>query len=109
MPTSDKRLPYRAGEFVVYRATKQSTRPGPRAVNVSPSMHGDHYTYTVDKFWTVADRLRQGRVVARTRRGKTRILNENDPNLRRARWWERWLLKDRFPALTDPDRDRPDG
>ena len=103
MPRSDKTAIYNPGEPIIYRLTKQSPRPGPRAENVSPSAHGDNYTYTVDKFWVVVERLGSGRILARTRGGKERILNEADPNLRHARRWERWLFKHRFPSHPDPE------
>jgi hypothetical protein len=38
-------------------------------------------------------------VIVCTRRGKRLTLQDNDPALRRARWWERLLLWQRFPNL----------
>jgi hypothetical protein len=92
---------YKPGDAVVYRKTKFSNHPGPRAKAVEPAAHGDDYNYEVDKFWVVVKTADDGKVVARTRRGKTHMIDPDDPNLRPAHWWERWLYGDRFPKLTD--------
>lgn len=89
----------RPGDRVVYRKTKFSTSPGPRAKEVAPAAHGDLYSYYVDKFWVVTDALPDGRVRLRTRKGKERVVSVDDPNLRPARWWERWLYRERFRAI----------
>jgi len=91
------RTTYEPGEPVIYRATKFSTRPGPRAHHVAPSPQGELYNYLVDKFWVVGDVLADGRLLLKTRRGKQHIIAADDPNLRPARWWERWLYRSRFP------------
>ena len=41
--------------------------------------------------------IRDGRIVAVTRRGKSRTIHRDDPALRRARWWERIFFSRRFP------------
>ncbi len=78
---------------------KQSTHPGPRARDVDPEPKGEYYRYSVDKFWIICDMLEDGRLVAKTRRGKTHVLEPNDPRLRKARWYERLLNSTRFPML----------
>ena len=83
------------GDYVVYRKTKFSRRPGPRAVNVRPATNGDSYNYVVDKFWVV-QRVDDGTVTLRTPRGKTHTVRSDDPLLRRANFWERWRYRDRF-------------
>ena len=93
---------YQPGDWVVYRKTKYSTQPGPRAQNVSPAQGGDKYAYTVDKFWVVAEILNDGRLVLQTRRGKEHVLDASDYNLHRARWWERLLYRRRFAAVQQP-------
>ena len=45
---------YHVGDRVIYRATKRSEHPGPRAADVHPSPKGEEYSYAVDKFWVVA-------------------------------------------------------
>lgn len=57
------------------------------------------YDYTVDKFWVVRNVLADGRLELITRRRKTHVISQNDPNLRRARWWERWFFRSRFRAV----------
>lgn len=75
---------YKPGNLVIYRMPKQTVRPGPRAKEVRPAVHGDTYSHIVDKFWIVAE-LREGdKLLLRTRRGKKHAVNADDPNLRHA-------------------------
>ena len=90
------------GDRVIYRREKHSTKPGPRAVNVDPSPLGETYSYEVDKFWLVEDIDDRGQVIVKTRRGKTHQVPKDDPRLRRASWWERWLYSKRFPQTSGP-------
>ena len=90
---------YRPGDLVVYRKTKHSTHPGPRAENVHPAPNGDSYSYTIDKFWMVDDVLEDGTIVATTRRGKKNFLQADDPMLKRASLIERILYRSRFAQL----------
>jgi hypothetical protein len=90
---------YTAGDWVIYRKLKHSALPGPRACKIAPSPNGDLYSYIVAKFWIVAAVLPDGCLQLRTRTGKTHLIRPNDPNLRRARWWERWLYKTRFQQV----------
>jgi len=92
---------FKPGDWVVYRMQKHSTRPGPRAEGVQPAPRGEDYSYHVDKFWTVVAVQPDGKVVARTRRGKEHVLEPDDPLLRRANWWERLLWRKRFPRLEE--------
>ncbi len=94
-----RRNAYKPGDWVVYRKTKHSTAPGPRAHAVSPSESGDTYSYVVDKYWVVTDVAPDGEVVLCTRRGKERHVNASDRNLRRATWWERLRFNERFRAV----------
>ena len=80
---------FKTGDPVVYRKTKYSSHPGPRARNVSPSRHGDAYAYCVDKLWLVVKLKSPDRVEVITRRGKRRELSVEDPNLRPATWLDR--------------------
>jgi len=88
------------GDPVVFQISKVSTDPGPRARDVHPSEFGETYSYLVDKFWTVAEVLPSGELVLVTRRGKRHTVNGNDPRLRAARLWERWIYRSRFPDLS---------
>ena len=89
---------FQIGDRVIFRATKRSTRPTPRAKVVYPEPMGEGYCYEVEKYWLI-QQVEEQQVVVRTRRGKTRVLNRDDPALRRAYWWERLLFRDRFPLL----------
>jgi hypothetical protein len=91
---------YAPGDPVVFCKVKHSNRPGPRAHDVAPAAKGESYAYLVDKFWVVVTTLSNGQVLLRTRRGKEHVVNADHPNLRRARWWERILYRDRFPAIS---------
>ena len=90
---------YKPGDPVIFRVTKQSTDPGPRAVDVHPAQSGETYSYQVDKFWTVRT-VADDSVQLVTRRGKERQVSKNDIRLRHARWWERWIYASRFPKLS---------
>jgi hypothetical protein len=87
------------GDFLIYRKSKASPRPGPRALNVQASEKGDDYYYEVDKFWTVADVLEDGRLVAVTRTGKRVYLTAADQRLRKAGFLERLRYRRRFPSV----------
>jgi hypothetical protein len=93
------------GDLVIYRMTKHSTRPGPRAKLIDPAPHGEQYSYVVDKFWIVAEPRDDNKVLLRTRRGKEHVVDASNSNLRVARWWERLLYGHRFPSLESPAGD----
>ena len=97
---------YRPGDPVIFRVTKQSSDPGPRAVDVHPAQGGETYSYQVDKFWTVREVFVET-VQLVTRRGKQRSVSKNDIRLRHARWWERWLYQSRFPNLSQINNMSP--
>jgi hypothetical protein len=86
------------GDPLIYRKPKVSARPGPRARNIQPSENGEEYRYEVDKFWTVADVLNDGRLRAVTRTGKEVYLSAEDERLRKARLIERLRYRRRFPG-----------
>ncbi len=90
---------YQSGDLVVYTLTKQSPHPGPRARSVHPAQLGEDYSYVVDKFWMVAKILDNGDLLIVTRKGKQRVVNANDPLLRKANWWQRFRHRGRFPTV----------
>jgi hypothetical protein len=98
---------YQVGDPVVYRKPKRSPSPGPRAERVRPETMGESYHYIVEKHWTVIE-TREDQVVVQTRRGKVHVIDRDDPRLRPARWWERLLLKHRFPEPNPELADRAD-
>ena len=55
--------------------------------------------YIVQHFMTVRESSKKGTVVLVTQTGKMHVTLNTNPNLRRARWWERLLYRDRFPRL----------
>lgn len=92
---------FQVGDFVVYRAIKHSCKPGVRARDIAPAPLGETYTYRVDKYWVVEDVMSDDSVKVRTRRGKTRVVDISDPNLRRPTLWEKLVVRHRFPAPRD--------
>lgn len=92
---------YKVGTPVVFRMSKRSPHPGPRAEQVQPEPMGEGYQYVVDKYWIVADIRDDGQLVLRTRRGKTHLFHADHPALRPANLLERLFKADRFPKL-DP-------
>jgi hypothetical protein len=90
---------FRAGDPVIYVVSKNGTHPGPRAKHLHPAPAGETYSYQVEKFWTVAEVRLDGHLLLVTRRGKQHDVESTDPRLRPARWWERWIYRERFPAL----------
>jgi hypothetical protein len=87
---------WKAGDWAVYRKSKRSTTPGPRATSVKACSKGENYTYIVDKFWIVDSMLPGDRLLLRTARGKTHVIDANDPNLRKPSWLRRLLWRERF-------------
>lgn len=89
---------FRPGDYVVFRITKFSTEPGPRAQDVRPAPYGETYNYYVDKYWTVQHVSADGTLHLVTRRGKQHQVAANDPRLRHATLFEKWFRADRFPT-----------
>jgi hypothetical protein len=83
-------------DWVVYTREKHSLSPGPRAKNISPSPHGEMYSYEVDKYWIVRQ-VKEDELVLETRRGKVHMLPSNDMRLRKASFWERTFFSHLFP------------
>lgn len=90
------------GDPVIFAKTKFSAHPGPRAEDISPSSHGESYSYLVKKFWTVLE-TEGDRVLVLTRGGKRHWLNRADPALRTPTWWEMIRYRERFPAIENTD------
>ena len=89
---------FHPGDVVVYRKQKSSLHPGRHAKDIQPAVHGDFYSYSVEKFWRVVAVQDANTLIVRTRRGKHLTIAANDPNLRRTHWWERLLFRSRFPS-----------
>lgn len=97
------------GDWVIYRKQKVSASPGPRAQQTAPAAKGETYNYVVEKYWVVHEVLSENQVRLRTRRGKTHDVDLDDPRLRKARWWERLLLSDRFLRVESTDSNEVRG
>jgi hypothetical protein len=95
------RTEYQPGDPVIFRATKFTSHPGPRAKHVTPAPRGEFYEYEVDKFWVVAEVREDGQLLLKTRRGKEHVVEPDAPRLRRPRWWELLWWRKKFPSLKD--------
>jgi hypothetical protein len=93
---------FQVGDAIVYRKQKVSRRPGPRAKEVTPAPFGETYSYLVEKYWTVEDLTGDDHLVATTRTHKHHCLRLDDPNLRKAGWFERLRHWSRFPQVDQP-------
>ena len=89
---------YSPGDWVVFAKQKWSASPGPRARVISAATGGETYSYVVDKFWIVADRLENGLLQVKTRSGKEHLLAEHDARLRKPTLRERVLMRHKFPT-----------
>jgi hypothetical protein len=87
------------GDRVIFRRTKFTRHPGPRARAIEATAHGDNYNYFIDKFWIVEQVLEDGTLSLRTRRGKTHVVRADDLNLRHATFWERLKYRARFEPI----------
>ncbi len=96
---------YKVGQPIVFNVTKRSPSPGPRAQDVEPEPLGEDYEYHVDKFWVVAEVREDGKLLAKTRRGKEHLIDPNHPNLRKPNIWERLVWSHKFPKLDQIPRD----
>jgi hypothetical protein len=95
----ERRPRLEAGDAVVYRKLKVSTNPSARAYDIYPTSQGESYQYFVDKYWTVEQVFRDGRVVVVTRTHKHHCLSPGDPNLRKPGLILRLRYRKRFPEL----------
>ncbi len=99
---------YHPGDWVIYRKTKHSPKPGRRAQGVMPARNGDEYTYTVDKFWIVMEVRDDGSLVLKTRRGKQHVLPADLPNLHRTNLLQRWWYRSSFESVQQNQADSGD-
>jgi hypothetical protein len=90
---------YHAGDRVVFTRDKYSSSPSPRAKNIVACPNGESYQYQVDKFWVVVEVRPGGELLVVTRRGKTHVIQADNPQLRKASLLERLLKSRLFPQL----------
>lgn len=90
-------LQFRVGDSIIYHKPKSSVSPGPRARQVYPLEHGEHYHYVVDKYWKVSSVNGDGTIEVVTRTGKKHLLPVSDPNICKAHPLLHLLYRKRFP------------
>lgn len=105
MELSVSRRSFAKGDWVVYCKTKYTTHPGRRAKNIEAAESGDSYSYSIDKFWIVANVLADGKLLLQTRRGKQHLIDADDPNLRPATLWDRIRYRAYFRQIQLSDCD----
>lgn len=100
---------FKSGDPVVFAKDKWSTRPGPRAHEVHPARYGEGYVYKVDKFRRIIGDEQDGRVTMITRRGRTHVVEVDDPRLHHASWWQRLWYRRLFPdeQMTESPERQP--
>lgn len=87
---------FQPGELVVYRRTEFGSQPAPNARHVAPTPNGESYSYCVDKYWRVLGIEADGNLLVRTRSGGEHRVRSDDPNLRKANFFERLLVASSF-------------
>ena len=99
---------FHPNDWVVYTREKHSLSPGPRAKNITPSPHGEMYSYEVDKYWIVRQ-IRDGEIVLETRRGKSHTVSAGDIRLRKANFWERMFYSRLSPSKNGAPKELAQG
>ena len=92
---------FKINDWVICTREKHGLSPGKRAKNISPSPHGELYSYEVDKYWIVRDKT-DSQLVLETRTGKRHVVAADDRRLRAPNFFEKWWFKSRFPAKNPP-------
>jgi hypothetical protein len=87
------------GDCVIFDEVPQTASIESRSGGELDSATGEESAYIVQHYMTVRESSQKGTVVLQTKSGKMHVTLNTNPNLRRARWWERVLYRDRFPQL----------
>lgn len=90
---------FKINDWVICTREKHGLSPGKRAKNISPSPHGELYSYEVDKYWIVREKS-DSQLVLETRTGKRHVVATDDRRLRAPNFFEKWWFRNRFPAKT---------
>lgn len=90
---------FHKGDCVIFRRMKCNTQPSRRAQEVQAAKHGDDYYYFVEKCWVVADVRDDGKLLLKTRSGKSHLIDADDPKLRAPNFWDRIRYRARFSEL----------
>jgi hypothetical protein len=101
------RKTFSPGDLVVYKKQKRSSSLSARAHDIAPAVQAGKFSYVVDKYWIVIEAGDDGTVVVKTRGGKHHRLSLADPNLRRAKWWQRLWYRSHYPRLAKCAHNSP--
>jgi len=86
----------KVGDFVIVKKFKASTHPSSRAKDIDPAIHGDTYSYRIDKYWKVVQVLDDGMIEIETRGGKRHHLDRRNLGFRKANLLDRLIHRNRF-------------
>lgn len=87
------------GDFVIY----EEARRQPASLS---GLGGQVAVDIVEHYMTVCESSRRGTLVLQTHGGRIHVTQSDDPNIRRAPFWQRWFRRDRFPRLKQTPRSR---
>ena len=87
---------FSTGEPVVYEEVQQPTNA---QIRQSAQLADSDDSGVVYHFMTVMESREKGTLVLLTQSGKLHVTHNNNPNLRRASWWERLRYPNRFPRI----------
>lgn len=60
----------------------------------------------IEHYMTVCEFSKKGTLVLQTHQNNMHVTQSDDPNLRRAPFWQRWFCRGRFPRLKASPRPR---
>jgi hypothetical protein len=85
---------FSTGDFVVYEMVQQESTM--LSLNEESGSGPRNW---LNVYMTVMESREKGTLVLLTETGELHVTHNNNPNLRRASWWERLWHPDRFPRL----------
>lgn len=88
---------FRRGDYIIYY------EPAPRRPAYAQTA-GNDSTRMATHFMTVRESSQKGTLVLQAHSGQLIVTHNDSPQIRRARWWERWFQGDQFPQLDAPSR-----
>ncbi len=87
---------FSTGEPVVYEEVQQPTNAQTRQ---NAQITDSDNSGVVYHYMRVMESREKGTLVLLTQSGQLHVTHNNNPNLRRASWWERLCYPSRFPRL----------
>jgi len=79
---------FRPGDLVIYYEQARCLDPA----------DGGDFDCVTPHYLTVRESGKKGTLVLQTHTAQFIVTRNDDPALRRARWWERWVYSRRFPT-----------